>query len=169
MKHDIILREIKQSDKAAFVAAMQQSQSFHHPWVKAPSTPEEFDQYFERCQQDRHKGFVVCDANHNIAGVFNLNEIVRGLFQNAYLGFYAVAHYAGQGYMSVGLKKLFKHFFNELGLHRIEANIQPTNTQSIHLVKSNGFRYEGSSPHYLKIDGVWQEHEHWAMTKEDYR
>ncbi len=48
MKNDIILREIKQSDKAAFVLAMQQSQSFHHPWVKAPSTPKEFDQYFER-------------------------------------------------------------------------------------------------------------------------
>ncbi len=168
MKNDVIFREIKQDDKAAFIFAMQHSQSFHHPWVKAPSTNEEFDQYFERFQQDRHKGYVVCDLANNIAGVFNLNEIVRGLFQNAYLGFYAVAHYAGEGYMSAGLKKLLNHFFNELALHRIEANIQPTNTQSIQLVKSNGFRYEGSSPHYLKINGIWQEHEHWAMTQEDF-
>jgi RimJ/RimL family protein N-acetyltransferase len=84
------------------------------------------------------------------------------------LGFYAVANYAGQGYMSAGLKKLLNHFFNELALHRIEANIQPTNTQSIQLVKSNGFRYEGSSPHYLRINDIWQEHEHWAMTHEDF-
>ena len=59
-------------------------------------------------------------------------------------------------------------FFNELGLHRIEANIQSENTRSINLVKNNGFRYEGYSPHYLKINEVWQGHEHWAMTNEDF-
>ena len=166
--NSVIFREVKQSDKEAFLLAMQQSQSFHHPWVKAPSTSEEFDNYIERLQQGRNKGYLVCDASDRLVGVFNLNEIVRGLFQNAYLGFYAVASYASQGYMSAGLKQLLHHFFNELRLHRIEANIQPKNTPSICLVKNNGFRYEGSSPHYLKINEIWQEHEHWAMTHEDY-
>lgn len=49
--------------------------------------------------------------------------------------------------------------FNELNLHRIEANIQPENQSSIQLVKSNGFRYEGFSPRYLKINNQWCGHE----------
>lgn len=165
----IILREVKQEDQDKFLLAMQQSQSLHHPWVKAPLNVREFEAYFQRCQQGLHKSYLMCDALDTIMGVFNLNEIVHGLFQNAYLGFYVVAHYAGQGYMSRGLKKLLLLFFNELGLHRIEANIQRDNFPSIQLVKNNGFRYEGYSPNYLHINGIWQGHEHWAMTYEDFK
>jgi len=54
--------------------------------VKAPLTSQEFDAFLQRFQQPNQKSFVVCQAN-NIVGVFNVGEIVRGLFQNAYLGF----------------------------------------------------------------------------------
>lgn len=108
------------------------------------------------------------DVSGNIVGVFNINEIVRGLFQSAYLGFYVVADYAAKGYMSVGLKLILAKVFNELKLHRIEANIQPDNLRSIALIKKNGFRYEGFSPRYLKINDEWCGHEHWAMTYEDF-
>lgn len=164
----INIREPMPEDKAAFLAAMQRSQSMHHPWVKAPLTDKEFDEYFQRYQQPNQKSFLVCDQTGNIAGVINVSEIVRGLFQNAYLGFYVVADYAGKGYMSAGLKLVLAKVFNELALHRVEANIQPANIQSIQLVKKNGFRYEGFSPRYLKIDNHWCGHEHWAMTAEDF-
>lgn len=164
---EIFIREPKRDDKNDFVAAMQRSQALHHPWVKAPLTRQEFDEYFQRYQQANQKSFLVCQSN-NIVGVFNISEIVRGLFQNAYLGFYVVADYASKGYMSAGLKLVLEKVFNELALHRIEANIQPENTRSIQLVKNNSFRYEGFSPHYLKINDEWRGHEHWAMTLEDY-
>lgn len=96
------------------------------------------------------------------------NVFIRGQFQNAYLGFYAVSNFVGKGYMSAGLKLVLAKVFNELQLHRVEANIQPDNIQSIQLIKKNGFRYEGFSPRYLKIDNEWRGHEHWAMTYEDF-
>jgi len=103
----------------------------------------------------------VCNDKENIVGVFNVSEIVRGLFQNAYLGFYVVADFSGKGYyMSSGLKLVLGKIFNKLKLHRIEANIQPDNIQSIQLIKKNGVRYEGFSPRYLKIDNEWRGHEH---------
>ena len=165
---EIIIREPILDDKGAFLSAMRSSQSLHHPWVKAPETSQEFDNYLQNLQQSNQKSFLVCDQSNNIVGVFNISEIVRGLFQNAYLGFYAAADYANKGYMSVGLKLVLEKVFKELGLHRLEANIQPDNIRSIQLVKSNGFRYEGFSPRYLKINGKWCGHEHWVMTFEDY-
>ncbi|OGT38701.1 MAG: ribosomal-protein-S5p-alanine acetyltransferase [Gammaproteobacteria bacterium RIFCSPHIGHO2_12_FULL_37_14] len=166
--NEVFIRELKLDDKLDFVNAMQRSQSLHHPWVKAPLTSQEFDEYFQRFQQPNQKNFLVCDQSKNIVGAFNVNEIVRGLFQNAYLGFYAVADFAGKGYMSAGLKLVLEKVFNELALHRLEANIQPENTRSIQLIKKNGFRYEGFSPRYLIINNEWCGHEHWAMTVEDY-
>lgn len=164
----VIIREPIIADKEEFISAMQRSQSLHHPWVKAPTTTQEFDEYFQRFQQSNQKSFLVCNETGSIVGVFNVSEIVRGLFQNAYLGFYAVADFVSKGYMSAGLKLVLAKVFNELKLHRIEANIQPDNLKSIQLIKKNGFRYEGFSPRYLRIDNEWRGHEHWAMTYEDF-
>ncbi len=164
----LTIRELRLEDKDTFVAAMQRSQALHRPWVKSPKTPQEFGDYFQRYQQNNQKSFLVCDSLGNIAGVFNVSEIVRGFFQNAYLGFYAVSDYDGQGYMSAGLKLVLQKVFNEMELHRLEANIQPENIRSINLVKNNGFRKEGYSPHYLKINDEWCDHERWAITHEDW-
>ena len=95
--------------------------------------------------------------------MINLNEIVRGAFQSAYLGYYIGTPYAGQGYMMEALKLVIEYAFNELRLHRLEANIQPQNAASLALVKRCGFRKEGFSPRYLKIDGDWRDHERWAI------
>ena len=43
---NVFIREPKIEDKEAFISAMQASQSLHHLWVKAPTTPQEFDEYF---------------------------------------------------------------------------------------------------------------------------
>lgn len=164
----LILREPRLEDEDTFIASMQRSKSLHHPWVKAPETSKEFSDYCQRYQQVNQKSFLVCDQPGNITGVFNVNEIVRGLFQSAYLGFYVVADYSAQGYMSAGLKLVLKKIFNEMELHRLEANIQPDNLHSIKLVGNNKFKKEGYSPRYLKINAEWCDHERWAITYEDW-
>ena len=65
--------------------------------------------------------------------IVNVNEIVFGLFQSAYLGYYAFEPYAGQGLMWQGMQQVIRHCFKNLKLHRLEANIQPDNARSIAL------------------------------------
>lgn len=59
------------------------------------------------------------------------------------------------------------HAFHELGLHRVESNIQPGNHRSRTLVQRLGFRLEGFSPRYLYIAGGWRDHERWAKLADD--
>ena len=70
--------------------------------------------------------------------------------------------------MKRGLRLALREAFGPLGLHRVEANIQPANLASIALVRSLGFRKEGFSPNYLKIDGEWRDHERWAILREEF-
>jgi hypothetical protein len=104
-----------------------------------------FVTYVKLSQQANKKSYLVYNNENHIVGVFNLSEIVRGLFQSAYLGFYAVADYAGQGYMSAGLKLVLEKSFTELALHRIEANVQPQNTNSIHCLAVASPNYSGNT------------------------
>jgi len=107
--------------------------------------------------------------SQELVGVINLNEIVHGSFQSAYLGYYAFHPHAGQGFMTAALAVALLHAFRHLGLHRVEANIQPDNARSLALVKRHGFRREGFSPRYLKLGGRWRDHERWALLREQWR
>jgi ribosomal-protein-alanine N-acetyltransferase len=150
-----------------FLAAVVRSRRLHGSWVTAPSSSAEYRFYLRERHGPRHIKYFVCDDLRQICGVINLSEIVRGSFQSAYLGYYALAPHAGKGLMSAGLELVLARAFGELSLHRLEANIQPQNRRSIELVRRAGFRCEGVSPRYLKIAGRWRDHERWAITVED--
>jgi ribosomal-protein-alanine N-acetyltransferase len=115
---------------------------------------------------NRRRLLVCSRVDGAIVGVINVSEIVRSAFQSAYLGYYAFRPHAGQGYMTEGLALVLRHAFGTLGLHRLEANIQPGNRASRTLVRRLGFRQEGFSPRYLKVGGRWRDHERWALVRE---
>ena len=70
--------------------------------------------------------------------------------------------------MSEALQLVLREAFETLGLHRVEANIQPGNRGSIALARRAGFKLEGFSPGYLKIAGEWRDHERWALRAETW-
>lgn len=137
-------------------------------WLGArDQTEEAFGSYLEQLEQPTHEGFVVClRSTGEIVGGVNINNIVRGTLQSGSLGYTAYASTAGHGYMTEGLRPVLQHGFDKLELHRLEANIQPDNTPSLNLVKRLGFRHEGYLPAFQFINGVWRDHERWAITAE---
>jgi len=162
------IRRPSTADRDEFLALVQSSRSLHHPWVDPPSTPEQFEAYLQSRQAPGDDGFLLCEhQSGRIVGVINFNCIVRGFFQSAYLGYYIGASFAGQGYMTEGLKLAARFAFTEMNLHRLEANIQPKNIASIALVRKCGFRREGFSPRYLKVLGKWRDHERWALLADE--
>ena len=70
--------------------------------------------------------------------------------------------------MSEGVRLVLRQAFGPIGLHRVEANVQPENGRSIALVERLGFRREGYSPKYLKIGGRWCDHVRYAILAEEF-
>jgi [ribosomal protein S5]-alanine N-acetyltransferase len=164
------VRPLARTDRPGFLAAMNESRRLHASWLIPPRTVAEFDRLLARAQGETCQSLLARRIEDEaIVGFFNLSEIVRGPFQNAYLGYGASARHAGRGYMSEALKLVLATAFGELGLHRIEANIQPANTASLALVRRNGFVREGLSERYLKVSGRWRDHERWAIRAEQWR
>jgi ribosomal-protein-alanine N-acetyltransferase len=151
-------------DQREFVASARVSIKLHQPWTVAPTTPLQFRTFVERMNQPGNAAFFICRRdNDQIIGVINVTNIILGLFRSAYLGYYVFAGYDRQGFMREGLQAVVRHAFRSLKLHRLEANVQPGNTNSLNLLKACGFSQEGYSPRYLKIGGRWRDHERWAI------
>ncbi len=162
-------------DRREYLELLRTNAEFHRPWSPAvpPGVDPYADEVFERvlgdCRSETSSRTLLCRKSDGvILGSFNLNQIVRGAFECAFLGYWVGAPHQGQGYMTEGMRLLLRHAFQRVRLHRVEANIIPSNRPSRALAKSAGFRCEGLSPRYLKIAGRWQDHERWAITVEDY-
>lgn len=152
-----------------FLRSVRRSRKLHRDLVSPPNDSEKFQQYVRGLRKRSRDGFFVMPADSvAIAGLVNISEIVRGSFQSAYLGYYALVPFAGQGLMHQGLELVIDYCFKELRLHRLEANIQPENERSTSLVRGLGFRREGFSPRYLKVCGRWRDHERWAILAEEW-
>jgi ribosomal-protein-alanine N-acetyltransferase len=159
----VILRPPTPADEERFLAAMRASRRAHRPWLYPPLDPETYHAYLARLD-DRKFGYLACRREDDeIVGWLNVSEIVRGALQSAFLGYGGVAAHAGRGYMTEAVQLAVREAFGTLGLHRLEANIQPGNHPSIALARRCGFEQEGFSPRYLKVGGRWRDHERWAI------
>lgn len=112
--------------------------------------------------------FYIMSMEHpsKIIGIIGLNNVVWGAFCSAFLGYKLDKDFVNKGYMSVAVEMLTKYAFEELGLHRIEANVMPKNKASLRVLEKNQFINEGISKYYLNINGVWEDHIH--MVKINY-
>ncbi|SCF82433.1 ribosomal-protein-alanine N-acetyltransferase [Streptomyces sp. MnatMP-M27] len=164
----VAIRRVCRQDYEELTTLARESAEMHRPWLPhRETTPDAFENYLTRFEQPTHEGFLICLRESDaIVGAVNINNIVRGAIQSGALGYTAYASTTGRGYMSEGLKLVMQFAFGELGLHRLEANIQPANARSLSLVKRLGFQQEGYSTNFQFVSGAWRDHERWAITVE---
>jgi [ribosomal protein S5]-alanine N-acetyltransferase len=165
----IILRAPAPADEERFLAAMRASRKAHRPWLYPPLDADAYRAYLARLDERKYGYLALRAEDEEIIGWLNVSEIVRGGLQSAFLGYGGVAAHAGQGYMTEAVRLVVRQAFGPLGLHRLEANIQPGNAASIALAKRCGFEKEGFSPRYLKVGGRWRDHERWAIRADTVR
>lgn len=169
-KASVFIRPPARKDEAEFLALMRASDRLHRGFVTTPRQPKDFAKFLKRSNLPTSIWLFVCRTDdERIVGAFHLDQIIYGNFRSAYMGYYAGGPFAGRGYMTAGMRLILRHAFERLKLHRVEANVQPTNASSLALVRRAGFKCEGFSPRYLKIGGRWRDHERWAILREDWK
>ena len=114
--------------------------------------------------------FAVLDtsAGDRLIGRIALANVVRGAWQNATLGYWIDVDSSGRGHGTRAARLILAFAFEDAGLHRVQPAIIPRNTASQRLAEKAGFRREGRAARYLNINGVWEDHDMWAMTAEEW-
>jgi [ribosomal protein S5]-alanine N-acetyltransferase len=84
------------------------------------------------------------------------------------IGYILLRAYWGQGLMTEALKTAVDYIFTNLKLNRIEADIDPRNSASTHLLQKIGFLREGLLKERWIINGVVCDSEIYGLTKTLY-
>ncbi|YAL82318.1 GNAT family N-acetyltransferase [Dermacoccaceae bacterium W4C1] len=165
-------------DLAPYRVAVQASAQRLGQWN--PVDPEDLARHLA-AQSTAHRTFLVhaldAEGGHGIVGKVNVTNVVRGRFQNATIGYDSYDPYVGRGLLAEGLRLIVTLAFTAeprgMGLHRIEANVQPGNINSAGLLRSLGFRREGHIPGMLWLLGAdgqtqWRDHDCHAITADEW-
>jgi ribosomal-protein-alanine N-acetyltransferase len=102
------------------------------------------------------------------AGEINLNNVVRGAFQSATIGYWIDRARAGRSLMSEAVVVLAQYAFEEMNLHRLEVCIIPRNTNSRRVMEKLHIREEGLALRFLEINGIWEDHMRYSITVEEW-
>ena len=102
-------------------------------------------------------------------GMIGINGVARGPFQSAFLGYKLDGAYLNRGFMTAAVGEAVRYAFDELNLHRLEANVMPRNKASLRVLEKNGFTNEGTASEYLNINGVWEDHIHMVKLNRSWK
>jgi len=161
-----VLRPVRVGDGAAMARAYLANREHLEPWE-----PVRDAAFFTSAWQEddlvrsvadaaagRNVRFVIESDDGEIRGRMNLNNVVRGAFRNADLGYWIDATRLRRGLASRAVSATLTFARDELMLHRVQAATLLHNEASQHVLAANGFERIGLAPRYLRIAGSWQDH-----------
>lgn len=134
------------------------SEDFFSPAYQRKILRKEMQEFEEKT--GFHFYIMEAGPEQSLIGKISLTNVVWGAFCSAFLGYKLDADHTGRGYMSMAVEMLVRYAFEELQLHRIEANVMPRNAASLRVLEKNDFVNEGLSKYYLRINGTWEDHIH---------
>ncbi len=170
---------VHERDIAPYRRAVEQSRSRLARWN--PVDPDDLTRSLSLQSRSRRTFMVHAlapQADHDLVGKVTVSDVVRGRFQSAAMGYDAYDPYAGHGLFAEGLRLIVDLLFTSeeaggLGLHRVQATVQPGNVRSAGLLRSLGFQREGFSPRLLWLPGAdgndaWRDHHSFVMLRDQW-
>lgn len=110
---------------------------------------------------------MVIELNGEYCGQLTVGNIQRGALRNAWIGYWVDVAVTGRGVATGALALGVDHCFSTVGLHRLEATVQPDNGASLSVLHKVGFRDEGLLKRYMDVNSAWRDHILLALTVEE--
>ena len=102
---------------------------------------------------------VIVDDAGRVVGRVTLNGIVHApSFRSCSTGYWVGAADNGRGHATAAVREIVRVAFEELDLHRVQAETMLDNAASQRVLERNGFVRYGMAPRYLNLDGDWRDH-----------
>ncbi len=154
----LLLRPLRAAD-APFVLALFNDAGFMQFGTTAPfASIDEAEALVARdikamAAGERIRLGIERDADQTLIGICTLFDL-DAQSQKAEIGYGLQSAAWGQGYMHEALDALLEYGFLELGLNRVQAEIDPANVASARSLKRLGFVKEGHLRENCKLNGV---------------
>ena len=176
----VMLRPLVSGDFAEFREVRQRNGRWLTDWEPLrPATfadpaisPEAFARRCDTRDRERAAGGAFTFGifvDSLFCGEINLNGVTRGSMQSATIGYWIDRAKAGHSYVPESVVVLTRYAFEQLHLHRLEICIIPRNANSLRVVEKLGWRHEGRAERFLEINGVWEDHDRFGFTVEEWR
>ena len=75
----------------------------------------------------------------------------------------------GKGYGTEALQLMVDYLFLAKEIHRVQANTDPENKISQHILEKAGFKKEGVSRKSSFARGQWQDEQHYSILREEWK
>lgn len=119
----------------------------------------EVQRILQRTAEGTAAAHVILDDDARVAGVIRLNGVTRGAFDSCSVGYWVDQRANGRGLASEAVGAMLEVAFDDLGLHRVQAETLRHNVRSQRVLAKNGFEHIGMAPQYVRIAGRWQDHD----------
>ena len=170
----VYIRKLEMDDLQALLDLRLRNRHFFKPFEPLTSdshyTLEGQQEILEKVRNSWEDGsgygFGIFLTNNNLIGRVNLSNVVRGAWESCTMGYFLDENCNGQGFTTEAVRLAIGFAFGPAELHRIQAAVMPRNVGSIRVLEKVGFQYDGFSEFYLKINGVWEDHNLYSITRE---
>jgi [ribosomal protein S5]-alanine N-acetyltransferase len=160
------VRLIEQSDNIRLAELQRESREFLAPWdpvrseeyFTAAGQAADIERAIERHERGEALPLVILDEDGELLGRVTLSGIARGVFRSCSMGYWIAESRNGRGYATDAVAAAVALAFEQLELHRVQAETLTHNVGSQRVLEKNGFTQFGMAPHYLMIAGQWQDH-----------
>ena len=174
----LLLRPLGPEDASSLLKYALENKSWLEPWE--PSHPLSYftlegqKHILLQCLEDRRLDggvlfgiFKRGGEPEKLLGRISVSGIMRGIWQNGFVGYSIAGGQSGRGYMTEALNRVVRFGFDHLSLPRLQASIIPRNKPSLRVAEKCNFRYEGRALRYLRINEVWEDHDIFALTVDE--
>jgi [ribosomal protein S5]-alanine N-acetyltransferase len=167
----LILREATEEDAKDMVVYLSDQLVVKHMGISACETPEEVlgeIEWYKSIYKNGtgiRWGITLKDSGKVIGSCGFLNRNPK--HYRSEVGYELSREHWGKGIANEALERVLKFGFEQLGLERIEALIEPKNLSSQKLVERQGFTREGLLRHYEYTNGKFDDLYMYSILKGD--
>ena len=169
----LVLRPFRHGDEAAVLAYRRRSDVCRY--IPADPMTEATAPVFvaDRISATR----IACDGDRMVFAV-ELDGLVIGdvlirvsqvTDRQAEIGWVFNPDFHGHGYATEAARELVRLSFDELGMHRVWAQLDPRNTASARLCERIGMRHEGHLHEDMWLKGEWTDSAIYAILEAEWR